>query len=354
MSATARSIAEKADLPPGALVHVGRPSSQRTHITVLDYDQEGLNQVEDPDQDHYRQLRDSERVTWFRVNGVHQVEVIRELGEIFSLHPLVVEDVLNTLQRPKLEDYENYLFAAARSFSFDPQTLSLNGYQVSLILGPGWVLSFEESGGDQLSGVDQRVHQGRGRIRRMGADYLAYSLMDAVVDDYFQVLEAMGESLERLEEQVLDNPTPASLEGTYRLKRAAISLRRSIWPLREAVTSVLRGDSDLVHEGTRPFWQDLHDHLIQVLETCESLRENLSSLMDIYLTSVNNRMNQVMKVLTVIATIFIPLTLLSGIYGMNFKYMPELEWKWAYPVVIGVMVTVGAGMLVYFKRKNWF
>ncbi len=225
--------------------------------------------------------------------------------------------------------------------------------QVSLILGPNFVLSFQENVGDVFDQIRERIRSGKGKIRKMGADYLVYTLLDAIVDNYFIILEKIGEQIEFIEERLIINPASDTLNTIHKLKREMLFLRKSVWPLREVISGMERGESSLIKGTTKIYLRDVYDHNIQIIDTIETLRDMLSGMLDIYLTSISNRLNAVMKVLTIIATIFMPLTFLAGIYGMNFKYMPELEWKWGYPLILLIMSTIGISMLFYFKRKKW-
>lgn len=352
MSRTVDSMAAKAAMSPGSLVHVGEASQEPLEVIAIQYDGEQCHQVKDPGRQELSELARSPAVDWLKVSGVHQPEVIGELGEVFGLHTLLLEDVVNTQQRPKMEDFGEYLFVVLKHFWF--QDGELRNEQISLVLADTWVISFQEGRGSPFDSVIERIVQNKGRIRRMGADYLAYALMDVVVDQYFVVLEALDEELEELEEEVLVRPGQDSMQAIYRLKLLATALRKAVWPLREVVAFLSRGDSPLLSEKTQPFCRDLYDNTIQVLDGCEALRDNLASIKDVFLSSLSNRMNEVMKVLTIIATLFIPLTFLAGVYGMNFKHMPELELKWAYPAVWGLMMVVAGSMLWFFKRRGWF
>ena len=348
-----KSQAGKESLPPGSLVHVGEEGLGPTRIRVLEYDADGVRTVDDPDQEQMRSLSGEPRVTWFQVDGVHQVEVVARLGEIFNLHPLVQEDILNTQQRPKVEEFEHYLFLVLKDLDFNPEDQHITTRQIAIVLGKGWVLSFSEDGRDAFAGVAARIQSGRGRIRRLGADYLAYALMDAVVDHYFTVLETVAERTQALEEELDVAPDRQVLTELHQLKRQGLMMRKAVWPLREVVAALERGEHDMVADSTKPYLRDVYDHAIQVIDATEALRDTLASLMDLYLSIVSNRMNQVMKVLTIIATLFIPLTFIAGLYGMNFKYMPELDWKWGYFVVLGLMAILAGAMLLYFRRKKW-
>jgi magnesium transporter len=292
-------------------------------------------------------------VTWVHVDGVHRVETLEKVGSCFQLHPLVLEDILNTDQRPKMEDYGQDLFIVLKMLNYDEKTGQIAAEQISLVLRSHSVISFQEGGGGVFASLQERIRNGKGRLRKMGADYLAYALLDFIVDHYFLILERLGERIELLEEKLLTDPTTPTLQKIQNLKREMIFLRRWVWPLREVVSGLERGESAWVREATRVYLRDVYDHTIQVMDTVEIFREMLSGMMDIYLSSLNNRMNAVMKVLTIIATIFMPLTFLAGVYGMNFKHMPELEWHWGYPAAWLVMVLIAILMLFIFRRKKW-
>jgi len=343
----------KAGLPPGTLVHIGEQKAEEVKITAIDYDEARFQEREIETVEECFLFKDKPTVTWINVDGIHEVEVLELLGECFGLHPLVLEDILNTDQRPKMEDFSDYIFIVLKTFSYNDQRDELEAEQISLILGPSFVLSFQERTGDVFDPIRERIRNGKGRIRRMGADYLAYCLLDSIVDHYFVVLEQVGEEVEFLEEELVTNPTPETLQTIHNLKRDMIFLRKSVWPLREVIGALERGELSLIRESTGIYLRDVYDHTIQVVDTIETFRDMISGMLDIYLSSVSNRMNEVMKVLTIIATIFIPLTLIAGIYGMNFQYMPELGWRWGYPVVWLVMLVIGVLMLVYFRRKKW-
>jgi len=344
---------KKAGLPPGTLVHIGEKKRERTTITILDYDERHLQEQGIKNVDECLAFKDKPTVTWINVDGIHQIEILEKLGDCFGLHPLVVEDILNTDQRPKMEDFGDYIFIVLKMFYYDDNVDEMVPEQISLILGPNFVISFQEREGGIFDPIRERIRSEKGRIRKMGADYLAYALVDSIVDNYFLILEKLGERMEFLEDELVTNPTPETLQTIHELKREMIFLRKSVWPLREVIGGLERGESPLIQESTRIYLRDVYDHTIQVIDAVETFRDMLSGMLDIYLSSISNRMNEVMKVLTIIATIFIPLTLIAGIYGMNFKYMPELEWPWAYPMVWLIMVAIGVLMLIYFRRKRW-
>jgi magnesium transporter len=287
------------------------------------------------------------------VDGIHEVEIIEKIGKNYGIHPLLLEDILNTEQRPKLDDFDDYMFLVLKMLSFDEERGEITTEQVSLILGQNYVISFQEREGDVFNPVRDRIRNAKGRIRRMGADYLAYALLDSIVDSYFLILERIGDRIEGLEEDLISNPDEKTLQTIHHLKREMIFLRRSIWPLREVISGISRKESNLIKESTEIFLRDVYDHTIQVIDTIESFRDTVSGMLDIYLSSLSNRMNEVMKVLTIFASIFIPLTFVAGIYGMNFSNMPELGWKWGYFCALAIMAGIGISMLFYFKRKHW-
>ncbi len=353
MSRLIKRISEKAGLPPGTLVHVGEEKVEKTKITMLNYDELHLQEEELETIDECLPVKDRPTVRWINVDGLHQVEILETIGGCFGLHPLVLEDILNTGQRPKMEDFGDYIYIVLKMLHSEDENDEIAEEQLSLILGPSFVLSFQEREGDVFNAIRERIRNGRGRVRKMGADYLAYSLLDSVVDNYFIVLEKLGEKIEFLEEELVTNPTTETLQIIHGLKRDMIFLRKSVWPLREIISGLERGESALIQESTLIYLRDVYDHTIQVIDTVETFRDMVSGMLDIYLSSVSNRMNEVMKVLTIIATIFIPLTLVVGVYGMNFQYMPELGWRWGYPIVWLVMLAIGGLMLVYFRRKRW-
>ena len=292
-------------------------------------------------------------MTWINIDGLHEVEIIETIGTHFDIHPLILEDILHTGQRPKFEDFEKYIFIVFKMLYFDQNGDDILEEQISIILGSNFVISFQEKEGDVFNPVRERIRAGRFQIKKRSIDYLAYALIDAVVDNYFLILEKIGEKIEDLEEELLDNPTPETLQTIHHLKRKLISLRKSIWPLREVIGGLERGESALFHESTTIYLKDVYDHTIQVIDTIETFRDMVSGMLDTYLSNVSNKMNEVMKVLTIIATIFIPLTFIAGIYGMNFEFIPELKWHWGYFFIWGLMILIVIGMIFYFRRKKW-
>jgi magnesium transporter len=348
-----RRHTKKAGLPPGTLVHVGERKVETVRITYLDYDEGNFEEKQISKIEECFHLKTTPTVTWINIDGLHEVEIIEKIGKKFELHPLLLEDVLSTGQRPKFEDFEKYAFVVLRMLSYSEEMQTVESEQVSIVLGPNFVISFQERVGDVFEQIRDRIRNAKGRIRKMGPDYLAYTLVDAVVDSYFGILEKVGERIELMEEELVANPTQNTLQQIHTLKREMISLRKSVWPLRELISGMQRSESTLIDESTGIYLRDVYDHTIQVIDTIESFRDMVSGMLDIYLSSISNRMNAVMKVLTIIATIFIPLTFVAGIYGMNFEHMPELKWRWGYLAVWLVMGTVFFLMLIYFRRKKW-
>jgi len=348
-----KSRSKKAGLPPGTPVYVGERKDERIRMSVLDYDEEHFDEKKLEQIEECFPYKDTSTVTWINIDAIHQIDIIEKVGRHFGLHPLIQEDIVNTEQRPKMEDFGDFIFVVLKMIYHDENEDGIKIEQVSLILGENFVISFQEREGDIFNHVRERIRKGKGRIRKMKEDYLAYSLLDAVVDNYFFILEKTGEQIEELEEKVVSEPKPETLQEIHKLKRSMIFLRRSVWPLREVISTLERGESSLIRETCRIYLRDVYDHTIQVIDSVETFRDMLSGMHDTFLSSISNRMNEIMKVLTIIATIFIPLTFIAGIYGMNFKFMPELEWRWSYFAVWVVIVVVAAVMMIFFKRKRW-
>lgn len=339
--------------PPGTVEYHGEKRVDEVRISILSYDADRIDEKPVRTIEECAPYLDSNRVTLVHVVGLHDTKFLQALGEKLSLHPLVLEDIVSTHQRPKVEDFRDYLYIVLRMIVYDEKTRTASGDQVSLILGPRHVLLFQEAEGELFQPVRERIRTGLGRSRRSGADYLAYALIDAIVDRYFVVLEKLGDDIEELENELIENPSDESLRAIHRLKRELVFVRRSVYPVREVVSGLQRAESPLIRKETDVFLRDVYDHTIQLIEALETYRDVLSGLQDLYLSSMSHRMNEVMKVLTIAATIFVPLTFFAGIYGMNFRYMPELEWKWAYPVFWGLMVVLAGGMLLFFRRRRW-
>jgi magnesium transporter len=353
MSPLTKRMSHKAGLPPGSLVHIGKRKVEKIRTTLMDYDERQFQEKEAKTIEECFPFKDTPTVTWVNIDGVHDVDIIEKIGRYFGIHPLVLEDIVNTRQRPKMEDFEDYIFLVVKMLTYDDTKGEINAEQISILLGPNYVISFQERQGDVFDPIRDRIRNSKGRIRKAGSDYLAYTLLDAIVDGYFFVLENLGERIEVLEDEVIESPTSKTLQFINSLKREMILLRRSVWPLREVIGSLDRSGSSLIHESTGTYLRDVYDHTIQVADTIESFRDMILGTRDTYLSSISNRMNEVMKVLTIIATIFIPMTFIAGIYGMNFEFMPELGWRWSYFCVWGVMVAVALTMIAYFRKKTW-
>jgi magnesium transporter len=345
---------KKAGLPPGTLVHTGDATGAQARVAMLEYDADQVTEREITRVGDCLPDRQGETNRWISVYGLGQLETLEALGQVFGLHPLVLEDIANTDQRPKMEDYGEYLYIVLKVLTYDERRREIAGEQVSLILGERVILSFQESAGnDYFDHVRERLRAAKGKIRKQGVDYIAYALMDAVVDNYFVLLEKLGEHVDIIEDELVLNPQTQTIRSIHKLKREMIFLRRSVWPVREVVSSMERAGSSLVRESTLIYLRDVYDHTMHAIDTIETLRDMLSGMVDIYLSSITNRLNEVMKVLTVITTLFIPPGLIAGIYGMNFHAMPELDWPWGYPLALAMMVVLGGAMYWFFRRRKW-
>jgi magnesium transporter len=330
-------------------------------IFLIDYNEDNAVRLKIDAPEECAAYLDTESVSWVDVQGLGSENILRRLGQVFDLHPLVLEDVVNVPQRPKVEEYDDQLLFIARMVCLKDDERGFVSEQVSFILGKHYLLTVqEEPDYDTFGPVRERIRGNKGTMRKHGADYLAYALLDALIDGFFPVLEAYGEALEELEDEVVANPTRQSLEKIHRIKRELLALRRAIWPQRDAISVLIRDSNDLVSSEVRVYLRDCYDHAVQVLDMVETYREVASSLMDVYVSSVGNRMNEVMKLLTIISTIFIPLTFIAGVYGMNFNpetspfNMPELNWYWGYPVCLATMGVIAIALVFYFYRRGWF
>jgi magnesium transporter len=343
----------KAGLPAGTLVHLGEQKIQHAAISLIEYGPDGLTET------HFANLAACQACTptgpklWLNVHGLHEPEVMQEIGRRFNLHPLVLEDILNTDQRPKIEDYGDYLFLVARFFNYDAATLTANSEQVSFVIGANFVLSFQERPTGSFDPVREWLRQDKGRIRQFGVDYLAYALLDTLVDRYFVVLEQIGERSEELEEALIVKPDAALLSTLHQLKRETLTLRRAIWPLREVINTLLRNDSRFFTAETQLYLRDIYDHTVHLIESLEAIRDLIAGMLDIYLSSISNRVNQEVRALTVVAIIFMPATLISGIFGMNFHTMPLLDNPSGFLFSIGLMVGVATTLGAIFWRRRW-
>jgi len=345
--------AKKAGMPPGSIIYVGDGSPSPTAVSLIDYTEEDVMEKNGITLGDCMTRRDNPRITGRNFSGLADVDQIKKVGEVFGLHPLVMEDILHMGQRPKLELYDKYVYLVVKMIYRGDNGKEVTYEQLSVVLGKNYVLTFQEKEGDVFSGIRERIRNNKGRLRKSGADYLVYSLLDSVVDNYFPALEKIGDLVENIEERLSDEPEQDVLSDIYRLKREVLFLRKSIWPIREVVAAMMRQDIELVSPSTNTYLRDVYDHSIQVMDVVETYTDMLSELTEVYMSTVSNRMNEIMKTLTIIATIFIPLTFIVGLYGMNFVYMPELTNKLAYPAVLIVMAVISGVMLLYFRRKGW-
>ena len=347
-----KKYSNKIGLPPGTMVHIGEKKVEKVRISVIDYDKDNYEMRELESVEEAFPFKETPTVTWLNIDGLHEIDILEKIGKHYNIHPLILEDILNTQQRPKIEILDDYIYVVLKMIAIDEQN-ELIIEQLSILLGENFVITFQESKGDIFDPVRERIKNSKGRIRKDGPDYLIYAIMDVVIDYYFSILEKLNETIEYLDDNVVENPDSALVQQIQQLKRKLIFLRKSVWPLRELISSLTREETNLIKESTMPYLRDLYDHTIQVNDNIETFRDMVSGILDVYLSSVSNKMNEVMKVLTIIATIFIPLTFIAGIYGMNFEFMPELRFHWGYPVIWMIMITIFVCMLFYFRRKRW-
>lgn len=347
-----KSRSKKSSLPPGSQVYIGEQRVGQVKISLIDYDEGHFQEREIKNVKDCFPFKETATVTWINVDGLHP-EVVKEVGEHYGLHPLVQEDILNTDQRAKLEEFDDYLYLVFRKLHVVNGSDRIGSEQLSLIIGANFILSFQESPGDVFDIIRERLRTSSGKIRKLGPDHLAYSLIDASVDNYFAILEEVGERIGVVEETITSRPNQRTSHVLHHLRRELVFLRRAVWPLRDVVATMVRSESKLVRQATRVYLRDVYDHTVQVLETIETFRDLLAGALDVYLSAMSNRLNEVIKVLTLITTIFIPLSFVASIYGMNFKHMPELEQPWGYPAVLVSMVVMGLGMVFYFKKRKW-
>ncbi len=336
--------------PPGTLFYTGEQSG-RVKITLIEFTEQEFFEKEFYDFAECIRFMRPDMIKWINVEGVHDVQLIETIGKHFNLHPLTLEDIVHIDQRPKFEDYEHYLLSVMKMIMYDTEAHS---EQLSLVLQENIVISFQEpQGGDAFDVIRLRLRQGKGRVRKNGADYLFYALMDAVVDWYFNAVEKIGDKISDVEEEIMNDPQRESLLQLYHLKREVIYLRKQVWPVRDLISNLIRCESPFITANTQIFLRDLHDHSTRIIDAVETYRDLLSGMMDIYLSTNSNKMNEVMKVLTVMSSVFIPVTFIAGVYGMNFDYMPELHSAYGYIVVWLIMLTVIGGLLYYFRRRKW-
>lgn len=336
---------------PGTLTHIGLQKLDHVTIDIHDYDNDHLDIKRVEKISECIPYVDTENPTWVQVKGLHDIELLKELWEEFNFHPLIQEDILNTTQRSKIEDYGQQIFIVLKMVYFEDGNLKQE--QVSVVFTDKFIFSFQESDRKIFLPIKERLNIANTRMRKGGPDYMAYALMDIIIDYYFSALEEINEEIEQIEEDLWSDNDSESLPEIHKVRRQLLQFRKCVWPLRDSINSLVRDESPLIKEETRLFLRDVTDHTLQIVDTLDNNREMVSSLHDMHQTNISNKMNEVMKVLTIIATIFIPLTFIAGIYGMNFEYMPELGWHYSYPVAWGVMITVTIGMVIYFKRKNW-
>ncbi len=355
MARTIKSKSKKIGLEPGTLVYTGEKPSGEIKIVLINYSESQITGKDLKNIEESFSFINQSTITWIDIRGLNNIQMIEQIGKNFNIHPLVLEDILSTNQRPKINEYEDYAFIVLKTFDYCEEEKIINSEQISIIFGKNFLISFHEGSGKLFDAVSNRLQNNKARIRKSGTDYLAYSLIDTVVDNYFNILEKIGEEIENVEDELITNPQPENLHSIHRLRREMILLRKSVWPLREVINIMERGETVLIKKTTGIFLRDLYEHTVQIIDTIESYRDMVSGMLDTYLSSVSNRMNEVMKVLTIIATIFIPITFVAGVFGMNFKHMPELDWNWAYPVGFWTaMIIITALMIFYFKKKNWF
>ena len=348
-----RKRTHKAGLPPGTLIYTGEKKEVKTKITIIDYDDKDYKFNELSDLYFNFNEIEKNKVRWIKVIGLTNEKVIEYIGKAFELHPLVLEDILNPNQRPKFEYYGDYIFIVMRRIFFEGEDRSFENEQISFILGPNFVISFQEQDTEVFISILERIKSGMGRVRFMGPDYLEYTLIDVLIDNYFIVLEEIGESIEEIEDILIYEPKPETLQKIYDLKRKNIDLRKSIWPTREVINKLQREQSKLISEDLQIYLRDIYDHIFRITDLLDNYRDIIFGMLDIYLSSISNKMNDIMKVLTIISTIFIPLSFLAGFYGMNFIHMPEFSNPIAYPILIIVMICIASLMMLFFKKKRW-
>lgn len=344
---------------PGTVTYIGRKESTETKIEVIDYNKESFERYTSNHPEDAFNFENEAKITWINIDGLSNTAEIEKLGKYYDLHPLILEDIVNTNQRPKVDEFEDYIFLVAKMLYFpkeatDKTNGSLINEHISIVVGKDYLLTFQEADGDVFEGIRDRLANAKGRIRNHGTDYLLFSILDAIIDQYFEVVDSIGDKIETLEDELFQvQPSDDITFEIQELKRTILRIRRAVFPLREVLSRLEKLDSTLIEEKTRNYFRDLYDHIIQVSENIDIYREMTWGLMDMYMTTISNKMNEVMKVLTIIATIFIPLTFIAGVYGMNFEFMPELQWEYSYFVLLGLMLVIFLFMLYYFRRKKW-
>jgi len=347
------SASEKSGLPPGSLVHVGEVHAHEHKISVINYNKSTLKKHTIKSIEELLPYKTTDTITWVIVDGLKDVSIIDAIGQHFGIHVLVLEDILNTHQRPKFEEFDGYLYIVIKAISLGNDDFNVEYEQISLLILNNFVFTFMEKPDALFDPILNRLDNDKSQIRNLGPDYLAYIIMDTVVDEYFALQDAFDELIESVEDKLLSDPSSETLSIIQKIKRELIFLRRTVSPLRELLAAIQRSESPLLNEKTRRYFGDIYDHAIRIIEAIESYRDLIAGMLDIYLSSVSNKMNETMKVLTVFASIFIPLTFIAGVYGMNFEYMPELKWRWGYPTLWVIFISVSVFLLKYFKKKNW-
>lgn len=337
---------------PGTLVYTGKKNEIKVALEVFSYDENTIEEKAGSSLIDVISIKDNQKNNWLNIDGLHNIELIHEIGEMFKLNPLMLEDILHVEQRPKMEDFGEYIFFTIKMFHDNPDG-SIEYEHVSFVLGENFVISFQEKPKDVFDLIRDRLRNSYGKIRQKESDYLFYRFIDTIIDNYFLVMDRIAEKIESLEDEVMENPSTKTLQKLQVVRKELIYLRRSIYPLRESINSILKSESKLMHQDTERFFMDVYDHTIQIIESLETYRDLLSGIMDLYMNTASNRMNEIMKVLTIMSTIFIPMTFIAGIYGMNFDHMPELHLKYGYAIAWGLMIFVSIMMLFFFKRKKW-
>jgi magnesium transporter len=347
-------------MSPGSLVFTGEKKTDKIEISLFDYNSDTCNETKITDVNDLTRYKNNPNVTWINITGLHDVNILDRIGNIFDIHPLVLEDILNVSHSPKIEDYENYLFIVVKMINYNIEFNILDIEQVSIIIGRNYIITFQEREGDVFNPLRERIRTAKGLVRKYGEDYLAYRLLDSIIDNYFIVLENFDDNIEDIEDQILSQADDSSLEKIHHLRKELIKLRRAVSPLREMIFTIEKEKFQFIQKTTFIYLRDLSDHIKQIIDTIENYREFINGLLEVYLSSASHRMNEVVKLLTIISTIFIPLTFIVGIYGMNFRTdasnwnMPELNWSFGYPLVMGLMLIIAVSLIIFFKKKRWF
>jgi len=339
---------------PGTVEYIGQPRVENIKVEVLEYDETTVSEHVVGSVQELEDYKMHPGIKWFQITGVHNPDILNEAGKLFNILTLDLEDVANTTQRPRIEERDNYIFMVFKILQIDPDSRDVNIEQVSIVLGSDFVLTFHETTPLIFEPLQTRIINGLGRVRKMKSDYLVFSITDMIIDQYFALMEDIGETIEEIEEDLITSQGQSSQEAIYKLKRRLGYVKKTIWPAREVLNQLQYSDHQLINEVTKIYFRNIYDHTIQIIETLESLRDLTAGMMDLYLSKVSFKLNEIMKILTIFSTIFIPLTFFAGVYGMNFKYFPELNWKGGYFIFWGIMILIAAGMLIYFRRKKWF